>query len=273
MSRLPRLVATDLDGTLLRSDGTLSAYTGEVLRLLAEQGVDLIVVTARPPRWLDALSALTGSHGLAVCCNGAVLYEVATGRVLRSEALPPATVRDIAADLRSQVPGIAFAVERLDGAGREPGFVYRRSQPDGSPVRDVEDLLDVPVLKLLARCESLSSVEFLAAVGDVVADRVQLAYSGAVGLAEMTAAGVTKSSGLAAWCRDRGIDAGDVWGFGDMPNDLPMMAWAGRSFAVANAAPEVLAAATDTCPGNDADGVATTLARAFGLDVPERPDG
>ena len=99
MSTLPRLVATDLDGTLLRSDGTVSAYSSEVLRLLADKGVDLIVVTARPPRWLDALRALTGTHGLAVCCNGAVLYDVGAGRVLQSEPLLPATVREVAARL------------------------------------------------------------------------------------------------------------------------------------------------------------------------------
>jgi Cof subfamily protein (haloacid dehalogenase superfamily) len=267
MSTLPRLVATDLDGTLLRSDGTVSAYSSEVLRLLADKGVDLIVVTARPPRWLDALRALTGTHGLAVCCNGAVLYDVGAGRVLQSEPLLPATVREVAADLRAKVPDIAFAVERLDGSGREPNFQYRRALPEGSPVREVEDLMDVPVVKLLARSESMPSTEFLAAVDAVVAGRVQLAYSGAVGLAEMTAAGVTKSTGLASWCAARAIDARDVWAFGDMPNDLPMLVWAGRSFAVANAAPEVREAASALCPSNDEDGVAQTLDRAFGLGV------
>jgi Cof subfamily protein (haloacid dehalogenase superfamily) len=265
MTSLPQVVATDLDGTLLRSDETVSAYTSEVLRLLSERGVDLIAVTARPPRWLDGLAALTGSHGLAVCCNGAVVYEVGPRRVLSCEPLPAQTVREVAADLRARIPGIAFAVERVDGAGREPAYVYRREQPRGSPVEPLEQLLDVAVVKLLARCDAMAPADFHQVVAAVVDGRVELAYSGAVGLAEMTAAGVTKASGLAAWCQARGVSPPDVWGFGDMPNDLPMLAWVGRSFAVANAAPEVIATATDLCPSNDEDGVARTLDLAFGL--------
>ena len=265
MTSLPRVVATDLDGTLLRSDGAVSAYTYGILRLLDERGVDLIAVTARPPRWLDALEGLTGSHGVFLCCNGAVIYEPASGRVLHSQSLQPATVLRVVADLRAYVPGICFAVERLDGGGREPAYVLRERLPGSAPVRPVEELLDAPVVKLLARCEAMPPVEFHQRVAAVVAGRVELAYSGAVGLAEMTAPGVTKSSGLAAWCAARGVEPQDVWGFGDMPNDLPMLAWVGRSFAVANAAPEVRAIASDVCPANDEDGVALTLDRAFGL--------
>ena len=265
MTALPRVVATDLDGTLLRSDGAVSAYTRAVLRLLGERGVELIAVTARPPRWLEALEGLTGSHGVFLCCNGAVIYEADSRRVLRSEPLPRATVLQVVADLRAYVPGISFSVERLDGGGREPTYRLRHPLPASAPVRPVEDLFDVPVVKLLARCEEMPPAQFHQRVEAVVAGRVELGYSGAVGLAEMTAPGVTKSSGLAAWCAARGVEPHQVWGFGDMPNDLPMLAWVGRSFAVANAAPEVRAVASDICPANDEDGVAQTLDRAFGL--------
>jgi hypothetical protein len=265
MTSLPRVVATDLDGTLLRSDGAVSPYTRDVLGLLGARGVELIAVTARPPRWLDALEGLTGSHGVFLCCNGAVVYEANSRRVLRSEPLPPATVLKVVSDLRAYVPGIAFSVERLDGAGREPAYVLRHPLPVSAPVRPVEDLLDVPVAKLLARCEAMPPAQFHDSVAAVVAGRVELGYSGAVGLAEMTAPGVTKSSALAAWCSARGVESHEVWGFGDMPNDLPMLAWVGRSFAVATAAPEVRAIASDICPSNDEDGVAQTLDRAFSL--------
>ncbi len=82
---------------------------------------------------------------------------------------------------------------------------------------------------------------------------------------EVSAVGVTKGDGLARLCGRLGVDAADVVGFGDMPNDIPMLTWAGTSYAVANAHPSVLAAADHTAPTNDDDGVATVLASLFGL--------
>ena len=100
---------------------------------------------------------------------------------------------------------------------------------------------DDPTAVLLARPASLRSGPTVG-VG-VVGDRAVVAFSGAGGLAEVSAKGVTKAAALAGWCAELGIDAGEVWAFGDMPNDLPMLTWAGRSFAVANAHDDVLAAA------------------------------
>ncbi len=101
--------------------------------------------------------------------------------------------------------------------------------------------------------------DFLSAVVETVGERAIVAYSGSSGLAEMSAPGVTKAAVLADWCADWGISAGDVVAFGDMPNDLPMLTWAGTSYAVANAHPDVVAAASHTCPSNDEDGVASVL--------------
>ncbi|MGH3496499.1 MAG: HAD family hydrolase [Nocardioidaceae bacterium] len=112
---------------------------------------------------------------------------------------------------------------------------------------------------MLARCDSVAPSEFHRRVAAVVGDRAVPAYSGASGLAEISAAGVTKAAALASWCTDLGIDQGEVWAFGDMPNDLPMLAWAGRSYAVANAHPDVLAMADRRCGSNDDDGVAEVL--------------
>ena len=114
----------------------------------------------------------------------------------------------------------------------------------------------------------MSEDEFLARVAEVVGDRGIVAYSGAGGLAEISAPGVTKAAALESWCDGLGIGAEDVWAFGDMPNDLPMIVWAGTSFAVANAHPDVIAAADHVCPSNDEDGVAQVLERL--LDAPER---
>jgi hypothetical protein len=70
---------------------------------------------------------------------------------------------------------------------------------------------------------------------------------------------VTKASALGEWCAARGINSADVFAFGDMPNDLPMLAWSGRSFGVANAHPDVLDTVDEVCASNDDDGVAQVL--------------
>jgi hydroxymethylpyrimidine pyrophosphatase-like HAD family hydrolase len=100
-------------------------------------------------------------------------------------------------------------------------------------------------------------------VTEVVADRAVVSYSGAPGLAEISALGVTKAAALGVWCAARGIDSADVFAFGDMPNDLPMLTWAGRSFAVANAHPDVLEIVDEVCASNDDDGVAQVLEGAL----------
>ncbi|MGI8536309.1 MAG: HAD family hydrolase [Mycobacteriales bacterium] len=114
---------------------------------------------------------------------------------------------------------------------------------------------------LLARCVGLDAEELYYRVATAVDGVGELAYSGAVGLAEVTAPGVTKAAGATRWCARQGVEADDVWAFGDMPNDLPLLRWAGVSYAVQNAHPDVLAAADHTCAGNDDDGVARVLER------------
>lgn len=256
----PRVVATDLDGTLLHSDGSLSERSRLALRGVEDAGVHVLFVTARPPRWLTGLADAIGGHGHVICLGGAGVFEVATSRVSEVHAFGETALREVVADLRRAVPGIAFGLEGPDGPSFDPRFYAEEDHvvPE-APRVPVEDLLDQPVGKLLARHRELSDEALFAAVEATVGDRATLAFSGAPGLAEMTAPGVTKASALEHWCSTRGIDAADVWAFGDMPNDLPMMRWAGRSIAVANAHPDVLAAATTTTASNDDDGVARAL--------------
>lgn len=262
MPQGPRLVATDLDGTLLRTDGSVSERTSAVLSALDDAGVPTVLVTARPPRWLHELAHVVGPHGLAVCGNGAFVYDVVGRRVLREEGFAVAAVQDIVADLRRALPGVVLAAERGSGPWVEPDFPDPLRAAEARFVRaPLEQLDDEPVGKLLALAPWLPVAQFLELVAEVVGDRGVLAYSGAGGLAEVGPPGVSKGAGLARWCAERGIAAADVWAFGDMPNDLPMLGWAGRAYAVANAHPDVLAAADEVCPGNDEDGVAVVLER------------
>jgi Cof subfamily protein (haloacid dehalogenase superfamily) len=261
---LPRLVATDLDGTLLRTDGTVSARTEEVLLRVQERGVTVVFVTARPRRWMDHLWAYVGSQGLAVVSNGALLMDVATGESLEVRAIEPGPGLSLVAELRARAPGCHFAAELLDGIVLEPAYREPGHAPPGSPVGPIEEVWTTPALKLLVRSEEQDAVEFRDAVMAAVGDQAVATWT-VDGLMEISAPGVTKGAGLTRLCARLDVAAEDVVAFGDMPNDLPMLAWAGTSYAVANAHPSVRAAAARVAPSNDRDGVATVLAALCGV--------
>jgi Cof subfamily protein (haloacid dehalogenase superfamily) len=274
-SQPPRLVATDLDGTLLRSDGMPSARTVAAVAAAEGQGIDVVLVTARPPRWLDHLASVAGAHGIAVCGNGAFVYDIGARDVVTTRPLLPELVATLRLDIAQAVPGVIFAAERADGALVEAGFPDSDTAgtlpTDRVHAEETGPWRDDGVGKLLAVAPHWDDAEFLDLVTRVVGDRAHVEFSGAAGLAEITAPGVTKARALADWCHRWGVDRRAVWAFGDMPNDLSMLAWAGESFAVANAHPDVLATARHTCPSNDDDGVAqvlewvvATMARAQG---------
>ena len=261
MPARPCLIATDLDGTLLRSDGSVSARTRSVLAAVEAAGVDVVFVTARPPRWLHELADIVGAHGIVIAANGAFVYDVRSRTVIRHHTLEPSLVDALVAELRHAVPGVAFAAERHTGAVMEPGYVAPRPQgvPTDAIVIPIEQRDDAPVGKLLAVQRSWDPDRFLDTVVKIVGDRAHVAFSGARGLAEINARGVTKASALVRWTTERGVQPERVWAFGDMPNDLPMLRWAGRAFAVANAHPDVLAVVDTVCRSNDEDGVAEAL--------------
>ena len=261
----PRLVATDLDGTLLRSDGTVSPRTRQVLATLEQRGVPVVFVTGRPMRWVDELHDDIGGHGLAVCSNGAVLYEVAGRRVQRAHPLGPATVLAVANRLRAGLPGSTFALERIHGFAREDAYRSRHAEADGTPTGRLEDLLDDSTVKMLALHPELPGDTYWRAVHDLVGDLVDVTWSSAWALVEMSAHGVTKASMLAEVCAEQGIDPSEVVAFGDMPNDIAMLQWAGTSYSMAGAHAAATAAATHRAPGHDDDGVAVVLTELFDL--------
>lgn len=261
---LPRVVATDLDGTLLRSDGTISPRTAEVIAELEAAGTDVVFVTARPPEWLDELASAVGAHGTAICANGAFVYDVPSRAILESEVLDPGLVARLAAELRAALPAASFAIQGPGGLLSEAHFpLLWPSGPTWRVADAVEEFLEVPVAKLMVQCAATPADLFLGRVDEVLAGRATVSHSGAPELAEVSAAGVTKSRTLARWCAARGVDASAVWAFGDMPNDLGMLAWAGTSFAVAGAHADVLAAADHVVGANDDDAVAEVLAAAL----------
>jgi hydroxymethylpyrimidine pyrophosphatase-like HAD family hydrolase len=111
-------------------------------------------------------------------------------------------------------------------------------------------------VKLLAKDAGADVDVMMSSVLDVIAGRASVTHSSSFGLLEIAAPGISKATGLAEIADSHGISATEVVAVGDMPNDLPMLAWAGRSYAVSNAHPAVRAAADEVLPSNDEDAVA-----------------
>lgn len=260
-----RVVALDLDGTTVRSDGTIGERTRAALRRVESRDVVVMVVTGRPARWLLPVLDALGPEGLAICANGAVVVDIATGDVVREWALGAEVIERLVTDLAAAIPGLHFGVERTSASGfvREPGYVARLT-PDATVLRSRADLYVEPAVKLLARHDTLNADDLLAAARAVVeSEAATLTHSSRDGLLEISAAGVSKATTLAALCAERGVAAEQVLAFGDMPNDIPLLTWAGHSVAVANAHPEVLAIADEVTASNDAEGVADVLDRLW----------
>ncbi len=267
----PRLIATDLDGTLLRDDRTVSDRTVAALAAAEEAGIEVFFVTGRPARWMDAVAAHTARHGIAICANGAAVYDLHRDVLLACRPLAEPDARAVVEALRAAVPGTFFAVERTGGFHFEDG--YHAPWADGrSQVAPIEELLepdaDQPVLKLLARHDSADPDDFLAMARDAAGDHAEFTRSSPSALLEISGKGVSKATTLARCCADRGITADQVVAFGDMPNDLAMLTWAGTSYAVANAHPAVLAATTHRTAANEDDGVARVIERLLAEDRP-----
>ncbi len=260
----PKLVASDLDGTLVRSDNTIDDRTRRALAAAEAAGASVVFCTARPHRGLHELAAATGHRGVVICNNGAMLWDLHTETVLEASPLEPAVARRLVALLEAEVPGGAWAVERTGGFGHEPEYVTRWPIPDGSTVAAVHALIEEPAIKLMLRHRDLSADALLERAQATCGHLAELSHSSTNdALLEISAAGVSKATALARLCEARGVDRREVIAFGDMPNDLAMLAWAGHSVAVANAHPDVRAAADEVTASNDEDGVALVLERLF----------
>jgi Cof subfamily protein (haloacid dehalogenase superfamily) len=256
----PRLVASDLDGTLLDSGGLVTDRTVAALDRLDAAGIPFVMVTGRPIRWLRPVVELTGPRGPVVCSNGAVVYDPAEDRVLRRQPISVELLAEVAERLRAEYPKVLFAAESERGMLHEHRYPARFLAGDrGVRAGELAEVLAEPAVKLLARVDGHTLDDLTGAMGDSLRGLVEVTRSSADGLVEISASGVTKATGLAWVAESYGVAPEDILAFGDMPNDLPMFALVGRSVAMANAEPAVRAAASDVTGGNDADGVAEYL--------------
>lgn len=265
----PRLIATDLDGTLLRDDKSVSPRTVAALAAAEEAGIEVFFVTGRPARWMDVVSEHVHGHGLAICGNGAAVVDLHGGpgahRFVEVRELARENALDTVQMLRGSAPGTVFAVEQTYGFHQEPSYPKLHMEiPDN--LLPAEELLapdgpdaDQPVLKILAYHPELDPDAFLTLARLAIGPRANVTRSSPSALLEISGPGVSKASTLALCCAERGISHEEVVAFGDMPNDLEMLTWAGRSYAMGNAHPDVLAAASGRTVANNEDGVAIVI--------------
>jgi hydroxymethylpyrimidine pyrophosphatase-like HAD family hydrolase len=264
-----RLVASDLDGTLLRPDETVSERTREAIVAVRRAGITLVLVTGRPPRALAPIAARIGVGGIAICANGAVVWDLDAGTMVDVTPLAADLAAGLVRELREAIPGVLFAVELEHGFGREAGWTDGTGPPRPRLVeRETPEVLEAdalemvtgPVVKLLVRHPTLPFPEVARRARQAVGEQAVVTWAG-TRLLEISAAGVTKAWALERLCARLGVRRQQVLALGDMENDLPMLAWAGHSVAVANAQPDVLDAADEVTASNLDDGVALVLER------------
>ncbi|MFE2460032.1 HAD family hydrolase [Streptomyces sp. NPDC059402] len=273
----PRLIATDLDGTLLRDDKSVSPRTVAALAAAEKAGIEVFFVTGRPARWMDVVSAHVHGHGLAICGNGAAVVDLHGGpgrhRFVKVRELPRENALDAVRLLRQAAPGTVYAVEQTYGFHQEPAYpkLHMEVPDDLLPAEEIlapgGRAAAEPVLKILAFHPQLDPDAFLTLARLALGDRVNVTRSSPSALLEISGPDVSKASTLALCCAERGISHEEVVAFGDMPNDVEMLTWAGRSYAMGNAHPDVVAAASGRTVANNDDGVAVVIERML-ADLP-----
>ncbi|MFC0601782.1 HAD family hydrolase [Streptomyces palmae] len=261
-----RLIATDLDGTLLRSDDTVSPRTQEALAAATAAGAAHLVVTGRAVPWTRPILEALGYQGLAVCGQGAQLYHAGEDRLLTSVTLDRQLAALALAKIEAEVGPLMLAASR-DGLEGEvlvgPGY---RSAGSGLPYLEFTDRAELwaePVNKLYIQHPRLTDEQLTEAARAAAGGLVGVALSGP-DIVELLPLGLTKATGLSLAARRLGVGSAETIAFGDMPNDIPMFGWAGHGVAMDNAHPELKAVADEVTAAQDADGIALVLERLYG---------
>ncbi|EGX60684.1 hypothetical protein SZN_06144 [Streptomyces zinciresistens K42] len=260
-----RLIATDLDGTLLRSDESVSRRTRDALGAATGAGAAHIVVTGRAVPWTRHILDDLGYRGLAVCGQGAQVYHAGEHRLLTSVTLDRGLAGVALAKIEAEVGPLHLAASRdgLDGdvlVG--PGYAVTGALPS-TPFTDAADLWTAPLNKIYIQHPELSDDDLAEAARRAAGGFVTVAMAGE-GIVELLPLGLSKATGLSLAARRLGLKAADTIAFGDMPNDLPMFAWASYGVAMAGAHAELKAVADEVTASPEDDGIALVLERLLG---------
>lgn len=265
----PKLIATDLDGTIVNHDGRISERTISAFKSARDLGVEVFFVTGRPPRWMPEIREAFG-FGSAICGNGAMLYDLMGDKVLEEWLIELPEQFETVTRLRKSIPEVSFAVESHNYFHREKAYIPRWDVGlDNVGVHTIEEVIKSPALKMLARCsqQNLSSDEMLAIAMRELDGLVTVTHSNPHdSLLEISALGVSKGATLARMAERLGITADECVTFGDNPNDFSMLEWAGRSYAMASGHPDGAKYAKSVAGPCEEDGVAIAIEAL--LDLP-----
>lgn len=260
-----RLVATDLDGTLLRDDHSVSRRTRDALAAATAAGAAHIVVTGRAVPWTRPILDDLGYTGLAVCGQGAQVYDAGAHRLLTSVTLDRQLAGVALAKIEAEVGPLHLAASR-DGLDGEvlvgPGYEVVGALP-ATPFTDASDLWAAPLNKLYIQHPDLTSDELAEAATRTAGGFVTVTMAGE-GIVELLPLGLSKATGLSLAARRLGVKAAETIAFGDMPNDLPMFAWSAYGVAMANAHQDLRAVADEVTASNEDDGIAVVVERLLG---------
>ncbi|MGZ1490572.1 HAD family hydrolase [Brevibacterium sediminis] len=253
------LVASDIDGTLLLNWKPISTATIDAIHRCQDAGIPFVLVTGRPMRWLAPIAEQIPDLGRVVCLNGAVVYDIASQSVVDAHTIDAQTLTEITAAVRVDHPEARFAYETLNGGFIDREFVTGRPR-EARIIDDVSELAGEDVVKVLVRLETSDSQAMHDLIDPLVDGTCHASFSEPDnGLVELAPFGITKAKTLSDLCDHLGVAQSQVMAFGDMPNDIEMLSWAGHGVAMGNALGSVKAIAAAVTEAVDDDGVARYL--------------
>ncbi len=266
----PKLIATDLDGTIVAHYGFISDRTKIAFAAAHAAGIHIYFITGRPIRWMKEIKE-NFNFGLGVCGNGALLYDFINEKVLEEWSFSVEAQLETVKRLRQVIPPVSFATEIGEHFLREKKYVPRWDiGEDNVGVDLIEEVITAPALKMLARCSDgeFSSDEMLALASKALEGIATVTHSNSTdSLLEISAVGVSKGATLSKVAGRLGLTADDCVTFGDNPNDFSMLSWASRSWAMADGHPDLMKYAKFQTDPHQEDGVAKVIEQL--LQLPE----
>lgn len=236
----PRLVAFDVDGTLVDRDGRLPAPIRAAVQRVLAAGVPVVLATGRA--WhstVELVHELGLPPGPTVCSNGAVIVTYPPQQIVKAITFDPRAVID---KVEQVAPGTLIAVEEV-GVGYRLNDHFPGGDLTGEMIiEDANQLGSRPVTRIILRNPAASDQDFIALARHLGLHGVTY-FVGWSAWLDIAPEGVNKATALAEVAADLGIAAADVLAFGDGRNDLEMLRWAGRGVAIGDAPEEVKAVA------------------------------
>ena len=266
----PKLIGTDLDGTIVAHYGFISERTKIAFSAAHEAGIHIYFVTGRPIRWMVEIKE-NFNFGIGICGNGAMLYDFINQKVLEEWLFSVKDQLETIKRLREVIPPVTFALEIDGDFHREKHYIPRWDVGfDYEGVDKIEEAITKPALKLLARCINgeYTSDEMLVLASKALDGIATVTHSNSTdSLLEISADGVSKGATLSKIAARHGLTGEDCVTFGDNPNDFSMLSWASRSWAMEDGHPDLMKYAKFQTDAHQEDGVAKVIERL--LELPE----